>query len=167
MQFHPYSDVPETSTFLFGWCDWALLSQTWTLSMVSERGRSPVCWCSSGQTLFGSSFFEDEIINANHMDIRPFGGFNYIYLIFIPHCNSTQPFPGTVESMKPGVVSNLLTSLWKTDSSHCGNVLKTNCSHSSSSPRIIKCQSFIWCFAWITFGHKWYLAIVLSLKLYL
>lgn len=124
MQFHPYSNGPEISTFLFLWCDWALLSQTWTLDMVSERGRLPVWWCSSGQTLLGSSFFEDEIINANHIGIRPFGGFNYIDLIFIPHCNSIQPFPVTVESMKPDVVFNLLTLLWKTESSHCGNALK-------------------------------------------
>lgn len=95
------------------------------------------------------------------------GSFNYIYLIFIPHCNSTQPFRGTAESMKPDVVFNLLTSLWKTDSSHCGNVLKTNCSHSSSTPRITKCQGIILCFAWIIFGYKWYLAIMPLLKLYL
>lgn len=156
-------------TFLFLQCDWALLSQSWTLGMVSERDRLPVCWCSSAQTLFGSSFFEDGIINANHIGIRPFGSFNYIYLIFIPHCNSTQPFRGTAESMKPDVVFNLLTSLWKTDSSHCGNVLKTNCSHFSSPPppRITKCQGIILCFAWIIFGYKRYLAIVPLLKLYL
>ena len=103
----------------------------WRGCLESERGSSPVCWCSSGQTLLGSSFFEDKTISANHIGIGPFGGFNYINLIFIPHCNSTQPFPGTVESMKPDVGFNLLTSLWKTNSSHCRNVLKTNCNYSS------------------------------------
>lgn len=116
-------------------CDVTFLSQTWTLGMVWEGGRSPVCWCISGQTLSGSSVFEDRIKNANHIGIRPFGGFNYIYLIFIPHCNSTHPFPGAVDSMKPDVVFNLPTSLWKTDSCHCGNVLKTNWNHSSYSPQ--------------------------------
>lgn len=116
-------------------CDVTFLSQTWTLGMVWEGGRSPVCWCISGQTLFGSSVFEDRIKNANHIGIRPFGGFNYIYLIFIPHCNSTHPFPGAVDSMKPDVVFHLPTSLWKTDSCHCGNVLKTNWNHSSYSPQ--------------------------------
>lgn len=39
----------------------------------------------SQDKLFGNPLFENKTVKANHIGIRPFGSFNYIYLNFIPH----------------------------------------------------------------------------------
>lgn len=145
-------------------CDVAVLSQTWTLGMAWEGARSPVCWCISGQTLFGSSVFEEKIKIVNHIGITPFGGFNYIYSIFIPHCNSTQLFPGTVESRKPDVVYQHLFG--KQTHLTVEMFWKQTETIPSTPNKSKKCQSFILHFGWITFGHKWYLVIVSLLTLF-
>lgn len=177
MQFHHYSNGPETSAFLFMWCYWAVLSRTWALGMVSERDRSHVCWCISGQTFWEPILWEQNSKCQSHWH-QTIGSFNYIYSNFIPHWSSTQPSAGTAESMmKPDVVFNLCTSFGKQTHLTVETFWKQVAAipspspaptlSSSTPPRIIKCQNFISRFAWIVFGQKWYLAIVLSSKLYL